>query len=238
MRNSNNMPILSIITVTYNSVQEIRETIQSVVQFVCGDIEYIVIDGNSNDGTLELLKEYESAISVLISEPDKGIYDAMNKGLRYASGKWAIFINCGDKLLNIPHEIFDCNNLCYSCIAAPVIVDFHKTLKPEYNWTLKIRNSLPHQGLFYNLTKGSVAFDLKYKIFSDYDLNLQLYKNKAQILIISTVVSYHSLIGVSNNKKVATKELFSLIKTHSGFFYMIISWFYFKIDGLRKRIYE
>jgi glycosyltransferase involved in cell wall biosynthesis len=87
---------ISIITVCYQASKTIRRCIESVTSQVYADIEYIIIDGQSTDGTLEILGEYSNKISHWISEPDKGIYDAMNKGIRMASGDIIGFLNADD----------------------------------------------------------------------------------------------------------------------------------------------
>lgn len=87
---------VSVITVCYNSANTIEKTIKSVISQDYGDIEYIIIDGGSNDGTLDIIDKYKDKISILISEPDKGIYDAMNKGIRIASGEIVGMINSDD----------------------------------------------------------------------------------------------------------------------------------------------
>ena len=89
-------PRISIITVCYNAERQLKETIKSVVNQTYKNIEYIVIDGASLDGTTELLKKYGSSINYWVSEPDNGIYDAMNKGLSVSTGDYVQFLNAGD----------------------------------------------------------------------------------------------------------------------------------------------
>lgn len=91
---------ISVITVCWNCVNQIRETIRSVIGQDYLDLEYIIIDGNSTDGTKNIIEEYRSEISQYNSEPDLGIYDAMNKGISLASGKWTLFLNAGDLFYN------------------------------------------------------------------------------------------------------------------------------------------
>lgn len=95
----NIIPKISIITVCYNSVDTIERTIKSVIGQTYPNIEYIVIDGGSTDGTVGVIKQYENRITKWISEPDKGIYDAMNKGIKMATGEWIHFRNSGDFFL-------------------------------------------------------------------------------------------------------------------------------------------
>ena len=92
-------PKFSIITVVYNNVRDIEHTLKSVVNQSYDHIEYIVIDGQSTDGTLEIIQKYRDKITVLLSEKDKGIYDAMNKGLALATGDYVLFLNSGDELI-------------------------------------------------------------------------------------------------------------------------------------------
>jgi len=89
---------LSIITVVYNGVELLDGTIQSVLNQSYPNIEYLIIDGNSNDGTQNIIKRYENDIDFWLSEPDKGLYDAMNKGLSHATGDYVWFMNCGDQI--------------------------------------------------------------------------------------------------------------------------------------------
>lgn len=92
----NTPPLITIITVAYNAVKDIENTILSVLNQTYPNIEYIIIDGGSTDGTLDIIKKYEDKISYWVSEADKGIYDAMNKGALKATGEWLNFMNAGD----------------------------------------------------------------------------------------------------------------------------------------------
>ncbi len=93
-----NLPIISIITVVYNSEDLLPATIESVIGQTYPGIEYIIVDGGSKDGTIDIIKKYKDQIHQWISEPDKGLYDAMNKGLKMATGDFVWFMNAGDHL--------------------------------------------------------------------------------------------------------------------------------------------
>ena len=91
-----NNPLISVVTISYNAVSTIEQTILSVINQTYSNIEYIIIDGGSTDGTIDIIKRYNDKITYWQSEPDKGIYDAMNKGIQKANGEWTNFMNAGD----------------------------------------------------------------------------------------------------------------------------------------------
>ena len=91
---------ITIITVVRNDVGHLESTMQSVLQQTLSEIEYLVIDGDSSDGTVELIKKYSDKLTRWISEPDKGVYDAMNKGIALSTGDFVYFLNSGDTLLS------------------------------------------------------------------------------------------------------------------------------------------
>lgn len=227
---------LTIATVCYNAEKDIEETVSSVIPFVNDEIEYVVVDGGSNDGTLGVLHKYEKSISRIISEPDDGIYDAMNKAIKWARGRWLIFINCGDRLLSIPKELLCIEFPRTDCLLASVLVNGNKIIRPRVSPFIYIRNTIPHQGLFYNLERNKIEFNTSYKIFSDHDLNLKLYKQGFNYVILDEVVAYHALDGISVDKKKAKKESYVLRYNHGGVFLLIISFLYFKYEGITKRI--
>ena len=91
---------ISVVTVCYNAADTIEKTMLSVLNQTYHDIEYIIIDGGSTDGTVEIIRKYADRIAYWVSEPDKGIYDAMNKGIKVATGEWINFMNAGDEFVD------------------------------------------------------------------------------------------------------------------------------------------
>ena len=106
------MPKITIITVCYNAISTIEDTIKSVLSQTYENLEYIIIDGGSIDGTIDIIKKYEKQISYWQSEPDKGVYDAMNKGIKLSTGEWINFMNAGDSFYNT--EVLQSLNLYFS----------------------------------------------------------------------------------------------------------------------------
>ena len=96
MHNIHPHPKFSIITVTYNAEKVLEDTIQSIVTQSYKNVEYIIVDGGSTDGTLSIVNKYKEHIHTIVSEPDKGLYDAMNKGIKLATGDYLCFLNAGD----------------------------------------------------------------------------------------------------------------------------------------------
>jgi glycosyltransferase involved in cell wall biosynthesis len=89
-------PLVTVITVCFNCKSDIEKTIKSVLEQTYDNIEYLIIDGGSTDGTVDVIKTYSDRLAYWVSEPDRGIYDAMNKGLQKAAGEWVNFMNVGD----------------------------------------------------------------------------------------------------------------------------------------------
>lgn len=170
--NINNLPLVTIITVVFNGEKFIEETIQSVINQTYKNIQYIIIDGGSSDGTVELIKKSTDKITYWISEPDRGIYDAMNKGIKIAKGEWLNFLNAGDTFVDnyVLEKIFSENLLNVTLIYGDIMV--LKENGQTYHHRVSILNdsksiitgmSVCHQAILYNE-----------KIMHLYDSSLQL----------------------------------------------------------------
>ena len=170
-------PLVSIITVVLNGADSLERAIKSVVTQKFRDFEYIIIDGGSTDGTLDIIRRYESHLTCWISEPDKGLYDAMNKGLRLSKGKWAYFLGADDYLLDgfssAAVRLKDDTTLYYGDVYRPAM---GRTYDGRFSaYKLACRN-ICHQSIFYpECVWKKFSYNLKYPVFADYDLNLRCF---------------------------------------------------------------
>ncbi len=179
MENNRN-PLISVITVSFNCAKTIEETILSVINQSYTSIEYIIIDGKSTDGTIEIIKKYATRISFWVSEEDNGIYDAMNKGLRQANGDFVLFLGGDDHFISY-HILQDIvpqlqqKRVCvyhgdvYRCVNKDIYGG-------KYNrYKLAIKN-IPHQALFYPKSiYKNYDYNVKYSLFADYQYNIMLF---------------------------------------------------------------
>ena len=189
----------SIITVAYNAENIIEKTIKSVVSQKYDDFEYIVIDGGSLDNTMSIIDKYRSCISLIVSEKDKGIYDAMNKAIGLASGRYINFMNCGDGfvdenvLQHVSLNIADSPDVIYgNTIFKTSMGDFLSC--PSNDVKKSILNEMPfcHQSSFVKLEIAqSHPFDIQFKVAADYNLFLILYKEKRIFKYLDITISHY-----------------------------------------------
>ena len=205
---------VSIITATYNSAATIADTVRSLECQSYSDIEYIVIDGASKDKTLDIIRENCSRVSVLVSEPDKGIYDALNKGIEKATGDIVGFLH-SDDLLAYPDAIKDLvqtmESIQADCVYADLdYVDQNDPSKVVRHWVSGFFNIgklkwgwMPPHPTYYmkrELYRAWGGFNLEYKIASDYDSILRfLQKDRLVIGYLPAVVMKMRVGGASNN---------------------------------------
>lgn len=181
---------ITIITVTYNCEHSISKTLESCISQDYKNLEYIVIDGASSDKTLEIIRAYSNNVSLIISEPDKGIYDAMNKGIIAATGDWIFFLNAGDIFygVNTLSKIFDNNfNDSDAVLGDYYIVTekglkLHKTERPFYQKNhLYLSMGFNHQSIFVR-TKWAkkLMFDLTFQCCADYNMLYKMFREGAK----------------------------------------------------------
>jgi len=199
----NKKPLISIITVSFNSVKTIEKTILSVINQTYKNIEYLIIDGGSTDGTIDIIKKYNDKISYWVSEKDNGIYDAMNKGVIMATGDYLNFMNSDDYFFNdkVLFEVIPYLNNEYNIVYGNVEVIYNnfriikKEPLPKYLWM----GSVNHQSTFF---KNKIIQKYKYntnnKLVADYELFLNIYYNEGKILKIEKTIASYSNNGISS----------------------------------------
>lgn len=215
---------ISIITVVYNAVATIERTIKSVLkEKKKHDIEYVVIDGLSNDGTLDILNKYASYIDILISEKDKGIYDAFNKGVKVSSGDYILILAADDYLLNNSIQCFTDSIKDGIDVWSGAVVYYKKhnyfyDISKKELEKLKIYCSLRHPASFFKRTSYYEygLYDEKYKIAGDRDLFLRFYVKGAKFQIENYPIVYFSLCGVSNTNLRSTEYEDYIISINNG----------------------
>ena len=208
-------PLISIITVVYNGEKYLEETIQSVINQTYDNVEYIIIDGGSTDGTLDIIKKYEDRIDYWVSERDKGIYDAMNKGIKVSSGYIIGIVNADDylyedTLLKIVDK-FVSSKCDYTYGSLDYIDEKGNQLYTissigTESFKHKFFNHMPylHPTMFI---KKSVyekigLYDTKYKIVADYDFVLRLLENNFKCLKLDFITGCFRVGGVSGDFRV------------------------------------
>jgi len=216
---------ISIITVCYNSFESIRSTIESTLSQNYADIEYIIIDGSSTDGTIDVIKEYQDEVSIFLSEPDNGIYDALNKGIVQASGDIIAILHSDDKFCDeyvvsdmMRHIEKTKAELCFSDM---VIVDNSSGRVLRYymahffkKWMFRIGWMPPHPTCFINksLFDEFGLYSTKYKIASDFNLLVRFfYGRKIRWSYLDRISIKMSAGGASNSGWQSKRLIFNEI---------------------------
>jgi len=240
-------PIVSVITITYNAQRFLKNTIESIINQSNKDFEYLIIDGGSKDGTTDIIRQYDNSFFssfdeagqrevvtcpkiCWISEPDKGLYDAMNKGLHLAKGDFVWFINAGDKIydnttMQTVMDTISLNNCCDVVYGQSIIIDEEDNIRGERhkiapkNLTLKsLLNGLVvcHQSI---LARKDIApdYDIQYRISADYDWTCKIVAKSRQNCYIDNYISRFMVAGVSaQQRKKSWIERYRIMKKHFG----------------------
>ncbi|MFV0590527.1 MAG: glycosyltransferase family 2 protein [Draconibacterium sp.] len=238
------MSTLSVITIAYNCAPDLEATIQSVTGQIFNDIEYIVVDGGSNDGSPEVIKKYEAGITKWVSELDKGIYDAMNKGLKMASGEYVLFMNAGDTfykpetLAKIPFDAYPNADVFYG---ETLIVNHrqkvlglrHKKLPHRLNWKHFRRGMVVcHQSILVRRTLAPM-YNPDYKLSADVEWVLQSLKASKQIVFTNSIIARFLEGGASiKQHNESLKERFVIMRKYFGLPVTLFSHFVFVLDAL------
>ena len=245
---------ISIITVCYNSAATIEKTIQSVAAQTYKNIEYIVVDGNSKDTTVAIIKKHEAVITKWISEPDKGLYDAMNKGIEMTTGDIIGIINSDDTFYNnlVLEEVakFHANNKIDASVGNIVQHKENGNVVRRYsaqNWQpekLKIGFMPPHPSIFFKreLFQQFGGYNLGFKIGADYELITRFFLKNKIVWKYSGITTTAMLVGGlsssgTSSYKLITKEIQKALQMNGISFnpYKIKLRFIWKIIGFLKK---
>ncbi len=200
---------VSVVTVVFNNKDGIKETIESVINQTL-PCEYIIIDGGSTDGTVDIIKEYDTQIDYWVSEPDNGIYDAMNKGLQKVTGEWVCFMNSGDRFHDntVIEDIFQKN---YSNKVG--VIWGNTDLYNKNKYVSKFKNKpftmalmpyrtgmgICHQSMFIcTRVAKELMFDTKYQISADFAMAYKIYKKGFKFIHVDKTVSNYDISGISS----------------------------------------
>jgi glycosyltransferase involved in cell wall biosynthesis len=225
-------PIISVITVVYNGKATIEETIRSILNQSDGFYEYIVVDGASTDGTLEIVAKYKDNITRIISEPDKGIYDAMNKGVALSRGEWIIFMNSGDQFAsNDVLRTFSAANLSQADVV-------YGDALISYNTFKRLHRHVPLQDFWKGMPFSHQAcfvrrkvfegqpFNTQYKLSSDFDFLYRAYLNKRRFLYLPVLVCNFDYTGGASVNH-ATQSIRERKEIVLGYRFSLKAWLYY-----------
>jgi len=198
---------LSIITVVRNAEKTIEAAIQSVINQSFDDFEYIIIDGCSTDKTKEIIESFSGKINTFVSEADKGIYDAMNKGVDIAEGEWIYFLGADDVVYSnsVFKDIFNNNNHDDADVIYGNVI-FKQTnilFDGEFNAEKLCSKSPCHQAVFYRRQLFSIfgKFDIRYFTSADYVLHIKTFCNGARWKYLDYIIAIYDQTGVSTIKR-------------------------------------
>jgi glycosyltransferase involved in cell wall biosynthesis len=216
------MPLLSIITVIFNDKRGLEKTLANLQSQPFTDCEHIVIDGGSTDGSLEVIEKYKSRIHKFKSEPDKGIYDAMNKGLDMAIGEFVFFLNAGDEF----YRQFDLSLLRQNRdkVIVGFSIQYYKTdfyLRPSRNRRELLLRYPAHQAIFVpRRLYSKTRFNIRFKVAGDYYWIQNILKGE-QPLVTDKIVSLFPLGGKSSSSRL--KDILHLHKEMKDPYYVLTS---------------
>lgn len=242
-------PKFSIITVTYNAGAVLEDTIQSVITQTYRNVEYIIVDGGSKDHTLDIINHYREHIHTLVSEPDKGLYDAMNKGIRLATGDYLCFLNAGDEL----HEDDTLQLMVHSITGTELpdvlygetaIVDeeghflrMRRLSAPEnLNWkSFKDGMLVCHQA-FFPRRELAEPYDLRYRFSADFDWCIRIMKKSHTLHNTHlTLIDYLNEGVTTRNHRASLHERFRIMCRHYGYLSTLARHAWFALRLLLKK---
>ncbi|MDE6795772.1 MAG: glycosyltransferase [Muribaculaceae bacterium] len=223
-------PLISIVTITYNAAKELPPTMQSVAQQTWKDFEHLIIDGASSDNTLEVARQLGTPQLRIISEPDKGLYDAMNKGLKNARGKYVVFLNAGDAF----HSADVLLKYAEACKANADIIYADTVIVDDSRKVIAPRHlSAPGQLTFQSFSKGMLVchqafmvkkdltpmYDTRYRFSADYDWTVKCIQNTQPDRCVNLniiAIDYLADGTTDKNKWKSLMERFKIMCRHYG----------------------
>ena len=200
--NNTRAPLISVITVVRNGAATLATTLASVHMQRQIDVEHLVIDGASTDGTIDIIKANESEQLRWISEPDHGIYDAMNKGISLARGEWLLFLGADDALADqmVLADIFmDRDLLEYDLVCGRSNYEDGRECSPRLDWRTMIFNTIHHQAAFYRRRLfDRFRYRLDIPVVADYEMNFLIYRQHQLVLFLDREIAISGKHGVSH----------------------------------------
>lgn len=248
----NRNPLLSIITVTYNAEKPLPFTLKSVAEQTYPHIEYILIDGKSKDKTLAVIQESDVSIDVLVSEPDKGLYDAMNKGAAMATGDYLCFLNAGDTFF-APDTVERMMNAISADKLPDVIygetalvnerrqfIGMRKHRAPEnLTWKSFLEGMLVCHQAFYVRRELFEPYDLSYRFSSDVDWCIRMLKKSDNMHNTHlTLINFLSGGMTKKNQIASLKERFRIMAKHYGMLPTLLQHGKFALKAVQKKVLE
>ncbi|MCE9681663.1 glycosyltransferase family 2 protein [Halomonas alkalisoli] len=243
---SEDYPLITIVTVVYNGVAFLEDTIKSIIEQTYENVEYVIVDGGSNDGSVDIIKKYEYAIDYWVSEKDNGISDAFNKAIKLSTGVYINFQGDGDGFCcrnSLKDVFFDLNTEQVMFVSARIqritgngeIIYNSKFISSFKKRYLLFKMSMPHQGLFthreYFSKYGLFALDNKFCM--DYEHLLRSYKYFPKVVTVNVVAAYWRSDGIGNGKTLEVLQEYDKIKRKNRvaspvLLYIIHYWSLFK----------
>ena len=212
-------PRISVVTVVFNGAATIEATIKSVLSQEYPELEFVIIDGGSTDGTVEIIKRYETGISAWVSAPDKGIYDAMNKALDLITGDFVLFLGCDDLLWGTEilamaaRKMVDPGSVYYGDVIMKRTGEVYDGYFDRSKIAIK---NICHQSIFYpRCLYSRNKYSLKYSLLADYEYNLRLF-NRFEYLGVTISIFDDSGASSQRADYEFIKDFRGLVVRHLG----------------------